>query len=310
LIESEFGGDLMPKLVTPEMEKINKKRAKSKGSYNFWTDAWKRLKRNRLAMVGLVIILLLALCAIFANVIAPYSYTAASPTEAYQLPNSRHWFGTDNLGRDILSRCIYASRVSLPMGVFCSFFSVFLGGLFGLIAAFFMGRTDNIIMRAMDILQSIPGILMAICVVAALGTGIFSLVIAISISGIPVFARTVRSAVLTVRDNEYIEASRTIGASNMRLMLRHILPNCFGHVVIFIVSSIAGNILVISSMSYIGLGIQPPTPEWGSLLSAGKTYIQSYPYMVIFPGLFILITVFAFNLLGDGVRDALDPRLK
>ena len=301
----------MPKLVTPEMEKINSKNSKKRNKkYSFWGDAWKRLKRNRLAMVGLAVIVLLLLVAVFANYIAPYNQSTVNPSEAYQSPNSKHLFGTDQLGRDILSRCLYAARVSLPMGIMCSIASVFVGGLFGLVAAFFMGKTDNIIMRIMDVLQSIPGILMAICVVAALGTGIFSLILAIALSGIPVFARTVRSAVLTVRDNEYVDASRTIGASDIRLMLRHILPNCVGHVIIFVVASVAGNILVISGMSYIGLGIQPPTPEWGSLLSAGKTFIQSYPYMVIFPGLFILVTVFAFNLLGDGVRDALDPRLK
>ena len=301
----------MPKFKTPEMEKINARLNRKKPKkYSFWADAWKRLRRNRLAMVGLGMIALLLLLAIFAGVITPFKYTDVNPSEKFQSPNARHIFGTDQLGRDIFSRCIYAARISLPMGIVCSIAAVSLGGLFGLVAAFFMGKTDNTIMRVMDVLQSIPGTLMAICVVASLGTGIVQLVIAIAISGIPIFARTVRSAVLTVRDNEYVEASRVVGAGNVLLMARHILPNCVGHVIIFVVSSIAGNILVISGMSYIGLGIQPPTPEWGSLLSAGKTFIQSYPYMVIFPGLFILITVFAFNLFGDGVRDALDPRLK
>lgn len=302
----------MAKNMTPAIEAFYAKQAKQKKpkKYSYWGDAWKRLKRNRLAIVGLVIILLLILAGVLSPLIAPYSQTAVNPSEAYQGPSRAHIFGTDQLGRDIFSRCLYATRVSLPMGILCTVISVCLGGMFGLVAAYFMGRTDNIIMRIMDVLQSIPGMLMAICVVATLGTGMYQLVLAISISGIAVFARTVRSAVLTVRDNEYIEASRTIGASNIRLMIKHILPNCVGHVVIFIVGSVAGNILVISGMSYIGLGIQPPTPEWGSLLSTGRTFIQSYPYMVIFPGLFILLTVFSFNLFGDGVRDALDPRLK
>lgn len=302
----------MAKNMTPAIEAFNAKQAKVKktAKYSYWGDAWKRLKRNRLAVVGLVIILALIIAGVLSPLIAPYSPNAVDPSQAYQGPCAAHLFGTDQLGRDIFSRCLYATRVSLPMGILCTIISVFLGGMFGLIAAYFMGRTDNIIMRVMDVLQSIPSMLMAICIVATLGTGMYQLVLAISVSGIAVFARTVRSAVLTVRDNEYIEASRTIGASNFRLMIKHILPNCVGHVVIFIVGSVAGNILVISGMSYIGLGIQPPTPEWGSLLSAGRTFIQSYPYMVIFPGLFILLTVFSFNLFGDGVRDALDPRLK
>lgn len=302
----------MAKNMTPAIEAFNAKQAKVKkaSKYSYWGDAWKRLKRNRLAVVGLIIIIALIIAGVLSPLIAPYSPTAVDPGQAYQGPSGAHLFGTDQLGRDIFSRCLYATRVSLPMGILCTIISVFLGGMFGLIAAYFMGRTDNIIMRVMDVLQSIPSMLMAICIVATLGTGMYQLVLAISVSGIAVFARTVRSAVLTVRDNEYIEASRTIGASNFRLMIKHILPNCVGHVVIFIVGSVAGNILVISGMSYIGLGIQPPTPEWGSLLSAGRTFIQSYPYMVIFPGLFILLTVFSFNLFGDGVRDALDPRLK
>jgi peptide/nickel transport system permease protein len=301
----------MAKMITPEMERINKRLGKRKHQkYTYWSDAWKRLKRNKLAMVGLGMIGLLVALAIFAGAISPYYYSDVKPSEKFLSPNAEHWFGTDQLGRDIFSRCIYAARVSLPMGLICSVFAVSVGGLFGLVSAFFMGKTDTIVMRVMDVLMSIPGTLMAICIVATLGTGIVQLVLSIAISSVPIFARTVRSAVLTVRDDEYIEASRTIGASNARLMARHIIPNCVGHVIIFIVGSIAGNILVISGMSYIGLGIQPPTPEWGSLLSSGKTFIQSYPYMVIFPGLFILATVFAFNLFGDGVRDAFDPRLK
>jgi ABC-type dipeptide/oligopeptide/nickel transport system permease subunit len=184
-------------------------------------------------MVGLGMIAFLFLLAVFADYIAPYAYTEVS-SDVYQFPSWTHLFGTDELGRDILSRCIYATRVSLPMGVMCSVLSVFAGGFIGLVAAFFMGKVDNVIMRVMDILQSIPGMLLAICVVATLGTGTYQLVLAISVSGIPIFARTVRSAVFTVRDNEYIEASRTVGASNMRLMIPHILPNCVGHVIIFL----------------------------------------------------------------------------
>ncbi len=301
----------MAKYVTPEMEKINSRKAKKKETeYNYWKDAWKRLRRNKVSMIGLAIIVLLLLIAIFANQLIPYSYAAIDPLNAYQSPSAEHLFGTDNLGRDIFSRCIYATRISLPMAFVCAAISVIVGGLLGLISAYFMGITDQVVMRVMDVLQAIPGTLMAICVVACIGTGIPQLILAIAISSVPMLAKTVRSAALTVRDSEFVEASRAVGAGNLSLMFSHIIPNCVGHVILFIVSSVSAGIMLISGMSYIGLGIQPPTPEWGSLLSEGKTYIQSYPYMVIFPGIMILITVFAFNVLGDGVRDALDPKLK
>jgi peptide/nickel transport system permease protein len=192
----------------------------------------------------------------------------------------------------------------------CAVVAIAMGGFLGLIAAFFMGKVDNLIMRIMDVFQAIPGVVMVIVLVAAIGTGTPQLVFAISFGGVPLFAKNVRAAVLTVRGSEYIEASRTIGASNIRLMFRHILPNCVGHVIIGVVSSVAGNIMIISTLSFIGLGIQPPTPEWGSMLADGRGFISSFQHMVVFPGLFIMITVYAFMLLGDGVRDALDPKLK
>lgn len=304
----------MSKITTPAMEAIARRQRKRKQSqeksFSFMADAWKRFSRNRMAMVGLGIIVVLLLIAVFANYLIPHSYVKTSMGEAYQFPNANHWFGTDHLGRDIFSRCIYAARVSLPMGIICAVVSIALGGLVGLLAAFFMGSVDNVLMRIMDIFQAIPGTLMAICVVASLGTGVPQLVLAIALGGLPMFAKTVRSAVFTVRDKDFIEATRSIGAGNLRLMFRHILPNCIGHFIITAVSSVAGNIMLISVMSYIGLGIQPPLPEWGYMLADGKAYISSYWYMVAFPGLFILFTVYAFFLLGDGVRDALDPNMK
>ncbi len=305
----------MAKITTPAMERIAKQQSRRRGgkkekSFSFMADAWKRFSRNKMAMLGLGIIVALLLVAVFANQIIPHSYVKTSMKEAYQFPSKEHWFGTDNLGRDIFSRCIYATRVSLPMGIICAIVSICMGGFVGLIAAFFMGTVDNVLMRIMDILQAIPGTLMAICVVASLGTGVPQLVLAIALGGLPMFAKTVRSAVFTVRDKDYIEATRSLGAGSFRLMFRHIIPNCIGHFIITVVSSVAGNIMVISVMSYIGLGIQPPLPEWGYMLADGKAYISSYWHMVAFPGVFILLTVYAFFLLGDGVRDALDPNMK
>ncbi len=287
-----------------------KQKRKKEQKYSFWRDAWRRLRRNRTAVLGMVIIILLLLAAIFAPAIIPYSYTSTDVMAMYQTPNADHWFGTDNLGRDIFSRCIYATRVSIPIGIVSAVVSVFVGGVFGLIAAYFAGAVDLFLMRVMDVLQAIPSMMMAIIVIAALGTGTVPLLIAVGMSCVPQFAKTVRSAVLTVRSNEYIDASRSLGAGNLRLMFRHIIPNCVGFVLIVCVQIISGNIMFISSLSYIGLGITPPTPEWGAMLSAAKTYIQTYPHMVIFPGLMIMLTVFGFNLFADGVRDALDPRLK
>lgn len=303
----------MSKITTPAMVAIEKRQSmkkRKKKDFSFWADAWKRFSRNKLTMLGLCLIGLLLLIAIFANELIPYTYVKTNMAEAYQFPSAQHWFGTDYLGRDIFSRCIYAARVSLPMGLVCAVASIGMGGIVGLVAAFFMGTVDNVLMRVMDVFQAIPGTLMAICVVASLGTGIPQLVLAIAISGLPMFAKTVRSAVFTVRDKDFVEATRSIGARNTRLMFRHILPNCVGHFIIMAVSSVAGNIMLISVMSYIGLGIQPPLPEWGYMLADGKAYIASYWHMVAFPGIFILITVYAFFLLGDGVRDALDPSMK
>ena len=300
----------MAKYRTEAIEAFERKTKKKKQEYSFWRDAWRRLKRNRTALLGMVIIIILLICAIFAPLIAPYSYSQPDPLAMSKPPSSAHIFGTDNLGRDIFSRCIYAARVSIPIGIISAVVSVFVGGLFGLVAAYFAGPVDLFLMRVMDVLQAIPSMMMAIIVIAALGTGTAPLLFAVGMSCVPSFAKTARSAVLTVRANEYIDASRSLGASNLRLMLKHIIPNCVGFVLIVCVQIISGNIMFISSLSYIGLGISPPTPEWGAMLSAGKTFIQASPHMVIFPGVMILLTVFGFNLFADGVRDALDPRLK
>lgn len=303
----------MSKIHTPEMERINRKLHTKDGNvreYSFWREAWFRLSRNRTAIIGMVIILLIILCAIFAGLLSPYDPTVADYMSAKQPPSAEHWFGTDNLGRDIFSRCMHAARVSFPLGVICAALGLICGGFIGMIAAFFGGKIDNILMRIMDVFQSIPGMLMAIVVVATLGSGTTQLLLALTISMLPSMSKTVRAAIFTVRGNEYMEASRSVGASNMRLMLVHAFPNAIGHIIIFAVGMISASIMIISSLSYIGLGIQPPTPEWGAMLSTGKDYMQSSAHMVLFPGLMIMITVLGFNLFADGLRDALDPRLK
>ena len=302
----------MAKLHTEAMDRINRKnttRAGTKKKYNFWTDAWRRLKRNPTAIIGLCIILFLFLLAIFADVIAPYDYIAVDYMAANQTPSAQHIFGTDSMGRDLFSRCVYGARYSLPLGLACMVLATLVGGALGLIASFFGGAVDGVIMRIMDVFQSIPGTLMAITVVACLGTGTVQLLIALAVSFVPALAKTVRAAIFTVRGNEYIEACRSIGAGNLRLMIRHMIPNALGNIIIFAVGSVSAGIMMIAMLSYIGLGVQPPSPEWGALLNAGKTYISTYPHMVLFPGIMIMLTILGFNLFGNGLRDALDPRL-
>lgn len=303
----------MAKYVTPEMERINKANTARRGGvkqYNYWTDAWYRLKRNPTAVFGLVIVVFMILIGVFADLIAPYGYDEANFLAMSQHPNAEHLFGTDNLGRDLFSRCIYGSRYTLSLALICMCTALLTGGMLGLVASYFGGAVDTVIMRVMDIFQAIPGTLMAITVVATLGTGTIQLVVALTLSCMPTMAKTVRAAVFTVRGNDYILASRAIGSGSLRLMFKHMLPNAVGHIIIYAVGSVSGSIIVIATLSYIGLGIQPPTPEWGALLNAGKEYLTSSPYLVLFPGLMIIITVLSLNLLGNGLRDALDPRLK
>lgn len=268
------------------------------------------LKKNKMAIVGLVILILLVIMAIFSNLIAPYSYEKQDLMNAYQHPNSQHLFGTDEFGRDIFSRVVYGARISLIVGFVSVGIALFIGGILGAASGFYGGRIDNLIMRFMDVLLAIPQTLLAIAIVAALGTGLINLMIAVGISSIPTYARIVRASVMTIRGEEYIEAARASGTSDIKIILKHILPNCMAPVIVQVTLGIAGAILTAAGMSFIGLGIQPPVPEWGSMLSSGRDYIREYAYMTMFPGLAIIITVLSLNLLGDGLRDALDPKLK
>lgn len=278
--------------------------------YSFWGDTWKRLRRNKLAMIGLVILAVLVFCAIFADLIAPYDYATQDLRNALQLPSAEHWFGTDEFGRDIFSRIIYASRVSLKIGFIAVGISLIFGGLLGSIAGYYGNRIDNAIMRVMDVIMSIPSILLAISIVAALGSSLTNLMIATGISYIPSYARIVRASILSIKDQEFIEAARAIGTNDFTIIIRHIIPNCLAPIIVQATIGVAFAILTAAGLSFIGLGIAPPTPEWGSMLSAGRSYIRDYWHMTLFPGLAIAMTIFALNVLGDGLRDALDPKLR
>jgi peptide/nickel transport system permease protein len=260
--------------------------------------------------LGLGLIALLVLIAIFAGVISRYDPYMPDVTRRIQTPSAEHWFGTDNLGRDLFARCMHGARWSLSIGVFAMVLALVGGGMLGMVAAFFGRGVDNAIMRVMDVFQAIPSVLMAITVVAVLGTGMPQLFVAMFFSNMPNMSNIVRAAIFTVRGNEYIQAAKCVGSGSLRLMFRHMLPNAFGHIVVFVVFSISQGILMVATLSFIGLGVPPPHPEWGSLLATGRNFIMSHPHMTIFPGLMIMFTILGFNLLGDGLRDALDPRLK
>lgn len=277
-----------------------------------WVSVWKRLKKNKMAVAGLVILCLICFFAVFADVFFDYEIMVIQQSAASRLspPSLQHWLGTDEVGRDILARIVHGARVSLPVAFATIVIASAVGGILGAVAGYGSKMADNLIMRFMDIFLAIPSILMSIALVSALGPGMGNLLLAISISNIPPFARIVRSSVLTIRNEEYIEAARAIGAHDGRIIFRHIIPNCMAPIIVQATLCIAGSILSIASLSFIGLGIQPPTPEWGSMLSGGRQYIRYAWWVCAFPGIAIMLTILSLNLLGDGLRDALDPKLK
>nr|MBO2498293.1 ABC transporter permease [Acidimicrobiia bacterium] len=264
--------------------------------------------RNRLAVFGLVILVLLVLVALAAPLIAPYTINEVDVANRLQGPSSQHWFGTDELGRDVFSRVIIASRVSLQVGFVSVGIALGLGVPVGLIAGYYGGRIDSILMRLMDILFSIPAIVLAIAILAALGPDIVNAMIAIGVVYTPIFARITRGSVLTLRDAVFVQAARSIGASDLRIIGNHVFPNVIAPIIVQTSLSLAFAILAEAALSFLGLGVQPPNPAWGRMLSEGRAFFQQAPWMAIFPGLAIFATVFAFNALGDGLRDALDPQ--
>jgi peptide/nickel transport system permease protein len=275
-----------------------------------FTAAMVRLRKNKSAMIGLVIFLVLVILAILAPYISPYQYAKLDLVEKLQGPSLKHWLGTDEMGRDVYSRIIYGGRYSLAVGVVATVVALFFGVIVGAIAGFYGGHVDNSIMRFLDIFQSIPMLLLSIVIATALGNGFDKTIMALSIAQIPDYARQMRASILRVRGVEYIEAANAIGCGTFRQIWRYVLPNSFAPLLVSATMGVAGTILMTASLSYLGLGIQPPTPEWGAMLSSAKIYIRHYPYLLIFPGMAIGATVLGLNMFGDGLRDALDPRLK
>ena len=274
-------------------------------------EFWRRFTTNKTAVLGLSIMIFILLIVIFADVIVPYSKCIEQAgAERLQGPGPKHFFGTDEYGRDLFARVIHGSRFSLFIGVATSLMALVFGSLIGASAGYFGGMIDNAIMRVVDVFMCVPPILLSLAVVAALGTNLRNLIIAMTISCIPGNVRLIRSVVLTVAEQDYVEAARSYGTGNGRIILRYVLPNAMGPIIVNTTMMISDMILSAAGLSFIGMGIQPPAPEWGALLSNAQTYLFSAPYMLLFPGLFIIITSLAFNLVGDGLTDALDPKLK
>lgn len=269
-----------------------------------------RLRRNKAAMLGLVIFLVGVLIAVFAPLIMTHDYAAMDVAARLQGPSAEHFFGTDELGRDLFSRVIYGSRYSLAIGVCAILLAAVIGVILGVIAGYFGGWVDNLIMRFLDVIQSIPALLLVIVIAAVLGTGFAMTVLALSVSYIPAIARLLRASILEVREQEYIEAAHSINCSKLQIIIQHILPNSFAPVIVNLTMGVAGCITASATLSFIGLGVRPPEPEWGALLTGGREFMRTCPYMVIFTGIAIMITVLALNLFGDGLRDAMDPKLR
>lgn len=274
-------------------------------------DAWRRLLSSWNGRVGLIVIALIVLIGVFAPIVDPYDPTIDSNLAESRFPPSwEHPFGTDRLGRDMFRRIIHGTRISLTVGFVVVFFSGGVGTALGLIAGYFGGWTDSIIMRIMDVLLAFPAILLAIAIVAVRGASLTNTIIAVAIVGIPGYARVVRSMVLSVREREYIEAARMIGVKNARIIFLHILPNSLSPIIVQATLGVGGAILFAAALGFLGLGAQPPAPEWGAMISDGIPFLRQSPHMVFFPGMAIMVTVLGFNLLGDGLRDALDPQLR
>lgn len=286
-------------------------------SRTLWSDAWSRLKRNRLAIVAIVWIAIIVVLALSADLWVPQHF--GSPTQAdsttmtqdsRQPPSAEHPFGTDTLGRDVLSRCIYGARISLMVGLLATAISTVIGLIMGALAAYYGGIWDTIIMRLADIFLAFPYTLFVIAMLAVIGAGIQNVFIAIGLLGWPSIARVFRSAILSVKQNDYVDAARAMGASDARIIMRHIFPNSVATIVVYATMNIGGAILTEASLSYLGMGVTPPNPSWGIMIQDGQAYLTTQPWLAVMPGLMILTTVLAFTLLGDGLRDALDVKMK
>ncbi len=283
--------------------------AKPRSESQAWLAA-RSLRRNRGATVGGLLLLVMAMMAIFAPLVAPYDPTKTSYGEALNGPSLRHLLGTDNYGRDVFSRIVHGARISMSVGIISVGIGAGVGVILGLVSGYYGRQIDNVIMRIVDAMLAFPGILLAMAIVAVLGSGLTNVMIAVGISSIPGFARLIRGSVLSAKENVYVEAARGAGCANARIMARHILPNVFAPLLTYATLRISVAILSAASLNFLGLGAQPPTPDWGAMLADGRDYLRQYWWLGTFPGVAIMLTTLSINMFSDGLRDALDPRLK
>lgn len=274
-------------------------------------EVWRRLRKNKTAMFGLFVLVILFVITVFADIIVSYDGALKQDIiNRLQPPSSEHWFGTDGYGRDVFARIVHGCRTSLCIGVVSTLIALLIGGMLGTVGAYYGGKLDNIIMRINDILVAIPVILLALAIVSALGANMINLIIAISFARIPFFIRVIRSSVLGLVDQEFVEAAKAGGISDFVIIIQHIIPNAIGTILVQATMSVSFVILQAATLSFVGMGIQAPAPEWGYMLSEAREFARSSSYLLLFPGVSICLAALSFNLLGDGLRDALDPRLK
>ena len=297
----------MSEKKTVSVENLNEYKGRSLAQ-----ETWRRLLKNKGAVIGMAFMVLLLILACIGDLLYDYDTEIIGMimSQARQAPSLEHFFGTDQLGRDVFARIVYGTRYSLIIGVGSVAVGLVVGLITGSLAGFYGGMWDQLVMRANDILYSIPNIMLAVVIVQVLGTSVFSLVIALSISSATSFAKITRAAVMTIRGQEYVESAYAMGLPTWKIILKHIIPNCLSPIIVQVTLAIGSNIIAASSLSFLGVGVPIPTPEWGTMLSDGRQYIRSEPWMCVFPGLAIMLTVLALNLMGDGLRDALDPKLK
>ncbi len=292
------------------MSEQNVKKPAGKKRESMLMISLRRLGKNKLAITGLIVLLLMIVVALLSEVLSPYPFEQTDLYNTFSPPSKEHWFGTDELGRDILSRLMVGTKYSLRIGLVSMLISATIGIALGCISGYYGGKVDGVLMRVMDVFSAIPALVLAIAICAVLGPGINNCIISIAISNTPSYVRMARASVLNVRRMEYLEAATAINCNTAQIIVKHILPNILAPLIVLMTMSVANHILTASQLSFIGLGVQPPDPEWGAMLSAGRNYIRNYPHMVLFPGITIMLAVLSLNMVGDGLRDALDPKLK
>lgn len=302
--------DLPPEAFMPDPEAHRRAEVISRPNINFWSDVWRRFRKNRVAMTGLVIIVLLVLLCVFGPLLAPTSYEFTNMKAANLAPSGANWFGTDKLGRDLWARVWVGGRISLVVGVIGAVLPTIFGVIVGGISGYFGGKLDMIIMRIIDIIMCIPSLIYIILIMLYLGTGILPIVLAISMTGWMGTARSIRALVMQLKVREFVLAARALGSSPMKIILRHLIPNCSGIIVVSLSLHIPSVIFQEAYLSFIGLGIQSPMTSWGQLAQIGGEVYRNYPYQLLIPSAVICLVMLAFNLFGDGLRDSLDPRLR